>query len=636
MRYSAFQRRWIRRLSGTLLCAASACTSLLHADIDWPSYGGDPWSRKYSTANQITPENVKSLQVAWQWHSPDNDLVARNPALTPWTYKVTPIKVGNRLYASTSLGFVVALEASTGREIWRFDTGSWKAGRPTNLGFNHRGVSWWSDGRNHRIFMPTNDARLWSLDAETGRSDPAFGDGGVVDLTQGLGRYVERKHYSVMSAPSIFEDMVIVGPSIFDGPTHKLMPPGHVRAFDVRTGKQRWIFNTIPQEGEFGVETWENESWKYSGNTNVWTLTSIDPQLGYIYLPTGTPTNDWYGGHRHGDNLFAESLVCLDVRTGKRVWHFQMVHHGLWDYDLPAAPNLIDVIVDGRPVKAVAQVSKQGFIYVFDRVTGKPVWPIEERPVPQSAVPGERTSPTQPFPTRPAPFETQGISDETLVNFTPEIHAAAKQIVDRYDHGALFTPPSLRGTINVPAWGGGANWFGAAFDPETGLYYVPSSAYAMVVKLAEPEPGESDFRYTRSWSVNRVDGPGGLPLLRPPYGRISAVDMNSGEYRWQVPHGDGPRHKLIKAGIADPGPVGGMGTGPLLTKSLLFLGQDDNGKFLLRAFDKATGSVIAEIPMPSAPTGTPMTYTAGDRQYIALASGSGKDARIVAVALPTQ
>jgi quinoprotein glucose dehydrogenase len=399
----------------TLVCSVLLCSACLAADLDWPTYGGNPASQKYSTATQIDASNVSTLTVAWQWLSPDNPMVKKAPALTPWTYKVTPLKVGNQLFVSTSLGHVVALDAATGKENWRFDTGSHQQGRPTNLGFNHRGVAYWSDGQSARILMPTNDAHLWSLDASTGKPDPAFGNHGAIDLTEGLGRAIERKLYSVISAPSIFDDLVIVGSSINDGPTHKTMPPGHVRAFDVRTGKQRWIFHTIPQNNEPGVETWENDSWRYSGNTNVWTLMSVDAELGYVYLPVGTPTNDWYGGHRLGDNLYAESLVCLDARTGQHVW------------------------------------------------------PIEERPVPQSTVPGERSSPAQPFPTRPAPFAVQGITDDVLVDFTPEIHAATKTIVNQFDHGPLYTPPSLNGTINMPTWGGGANWTGGAADPHSGM-----------------------------------------------------------------------------------------------------------------------------------------------------------------------
>ena len=325
---------------------------------------------------------------------------------------------------------------------------------------------------------------------------------------------------------------------------------------------------------------------------------SVDAAAGYVYLPVGTPTNDWYGGHRLGDNLFAESLVCVDGATGERVWHFQMVHHGLWDYDLPAAPNLVDIVVDGEPIKAVAQVSKQGFVYVFNRLTGEPVWPIVERPVPQSTVPGERASPTQPFPTKPAPFDEQGFSDATLIDFTPELKAEAKRIAAQYDQGPLYTPPSLKGTIQLPGWGGGANWSGAGFDPDTNILYVPSMTSPMVVRLQATEPG-SEFRYRRSYGVNRISGPDRLPLTKPPYARITAINLNTGEHVWMTPHGEGIRQTLIERGIPDPGPVGAWGgTGPLVTKTLLFLGHASDEPPLLRAFDKATGTVTHALALP--------------------------------------
>jgi len=418
------------------------------------------------------------------------------------------------------------------------------------------------------------------------------------------------------------------------------MPPGHVRGFDVRTGEQRWIFHSIPQDEEYGVETWEEGAWEYSGNTNVWTVMSGDPELGYVYLPFGTPTNDWYGGHRLGDNVFAESLVCLNAENGERVWHFQMIHHGLWDYDLPAAPNLVDIEVDGKKIKAVAQISKQGFIYVFDRVTGEPVWPIEERPVGQSTVPGERAAPTQPFPTRPAPYEHQGISDDTLIDFTPELRAEALKLIEKYDHGPIYTPPSLRGTIQLPGWGGGANWSGAAVDPDTAMIYIPSSTGPIVVQLVEPDASRSDFRYSRGGD-SRVSGPQGLPLIKPPYSRITAIDLNTGEHTWMVPHGEGIRQRIIDKGIPDPGPVGGRGsTGPLLTKTLLFLGQGgrtNRGQggtgSVLRAFDKATGDIVHEIELPGPPSATPMTYMSGGKQYISIALGGGEP-KLIGLALP--
>ncbi|MCY3964196.1 MAG: pyrroloquinoline quinone-dependent dehydrogenase [Acidobacteria bacterium] len=615
---------------------------------DWPSYGGDFGSTKYTALDQIDRDNVADLEMVWRWESPDNAEVAANPRVTPFQYKVTPLMVGGVLYVSTSHGQVAAIDGATGESKWVFDTEDWRVGRPTNLGYNHRGVGYWTDGEQARIFMPTNQAWLWAIDAHTGEPVGDFGVEGKVDLTQGLGRPVQRRIYSVISAPMIIGDTVIVGSSIFDGPTRKEMPPGHVRGFDVRTGEQKWIFHTIPQGDEVGVETWENDSWTYSGNTNVWSLMSADPELGTVYLPTGTPTNDWYGGHRLGDNLYAESLICLDADTGEKVWHFQFVHHGLWDYDVPAAPNLVDITVDGREIKAVAQITKQGFIYVFDRRTGEAVWPIEEREVPQTDVPGERTSPTQPFPTKPAAYEHQGLaSDDMLISFTPELHEAAKKIRDRWVYGPLFTPPSLQGTILLPGWGGGANWSGAAVDPETSMIYIPSFTMPMVAKLTEPDGARSNFRYINGMSGLEsifLPGPMGLPLTRPPYGRMTAIDLNTGEHAWMKPLGDGPRAPIERITGEDPGPLGAPpAAGPLLTKTLLFQAQGGGGIMggpggeggsVLRAHDKKTGDVIQEIELDLAPGGTPMSYEIAGRQYIALAVGGGDRAEIISLALP--
>ncbi len=617
---------------------ACVCSCSLHGD-DWRSYGADAASSKYVPFNQIGRSNVRQLQNAWTWLSPDNDTVLENQRqqnfrATPGAFKVTPIAINGILYTSTSFGRVVAIDGATGLEIWKFDTRSWEAGRPANLGYNHRGVSYWSDGSSARIFMPSNDSWLWSLDAATGLPDSEFGDQGRIDLTLGLGREVDRSAYTQISAPLIIGDIVVVGSSINDVPQQKEAPPGHVRGFNVRTGEQVWMFHTIAQDGEFGVETWEEDSWQYTGNTNVWTLMSADEELGYIYLPVGTPTNDWYGGHRKGDNLFAESLICVDARTGERVWHFQFVHHGVWDYDLPAAPNLVDIVVDGRPVKAVAQTTKQGFVFVFDRVTGQPIWPIEEMPVPASSVPGEQLSATQPFPTRPAPFEPQGISEQTLIDFTPQLRNEALQMLEAFDYGPLYTPPSLRGTINFPGWFGGGGWQGAAADPETGILYVPSGSAPMVVQLVTPEASDSDFRYVRG-GTSAAPSPSGLPLTRPPYGRITAIDLNTGEHLWMVPHGEGIRERIIAAGALDPGPVGSPArTGPLLTRTLLFVGQEDNGRYVLRAFDKQDGEVLHEIDLPLPPGGTPMSYQVDGRQFIAIAVGAGQDSRIMSFALP--
>ena len=624
----------------TVLWAPSALAQTGALNGQWRSYGGDDGSTKYAALDQIDADNVDRLQVAWQWASPDTPIVTENRALRVGAFKATPLMVDGVLYIRTSLSIVAAIDAETGEQLWVQDVGSYESGRPTNLGFNSRGVAHWSDrdSDDARIFLATSDAHLWSFDAATGRPIGGFGGDGKIDLTQGLRRPVDRSAYQVISPPLVVGDIVIVDSSISDGPRYMTAPPGDIRGFDVRTGELQWTFHTVPQAGEFGNDAWKDDSWTYTGNTNVWTIMSADLELGYIYLPIGTPTNDWYGGHRLGDNLFAESLVCLDAATGERVWHFQMVHHGLWDYDLPAAPTLVDITVDGRDIKAVAQVSKQGFTYVFDRVTGEPVWPIEERAVAPSSVPGEQASPTQPFPTKPPAFERQGISVEDLIDFTPKLRAEAEEILSQFEYGDLFHPPSEKGTIQMPGWGGGANWYGAGFDPDTGLLYVPSRTAPIVVALAKGDPERSDFNYRRG-RPNGVRGPQRFPLVKPPYVRLTAIDLSSGEQAWQVALGDGPRQRLIEMGVSDPGPLGGGSyTGPVVTKALLFLGlsgdrQSGQGP-VLNAFDKATGEIVHAVDLPATLTGTPMTYMAGGKQYIVAAFGSAAESGLVALALP--
>ncbi|MFK7862887.1 MAG: pyrroloquinoline quinone-dependent dehydrogenase [Pseudohongiellaceae bacterium] len=629
----------LKRFSKNLVLGITVAGVSVAFANDWPSYGGDNGSRKYMPFSQINKANVSGVETAWEWLSPDNATVAENYAkedyrATPGGFKSTPIVVDGTMFVPSSFGRIVALDAASGAEKWVFDTKAWEAGRPANLGYNTRGVAYWEGGSKQRIFFATNDSYLWSIDAMSGEPDSAFGDNGKLDLAQGLGREIDRRQYGVVSPPLVTNNRVVVNSIINDGPLTKEMPPGHVRAFNPETGALEWMFKTIPQAGEFGNETWEDGSWEYSGNTNSWTIMSADDELGIVYIPIGTPTNDWYGGLRKGDNLFAESLLAVRADNGERVWHFQMVHHGVWDYDLPAAPTLVDINVDGRAIKAVVAISKQGFTYVFDRITGEPVWPIVERPVPASTVPGEVLSPTQPFPTKPAPFEPQGITDETLINFTAELRQEALQGIEKFDYGPLFTPPSLRGTINFPGWAGGGEWHGASFDPDTGLYYIPSASSPIVVQLVEADPELSNLNYVRGGATS-VGGPQGLPLTKPPYGRITAIDLNTGEHEWMVPHGEGIRQKIIDMGILDPGPVGSQSrTGPVLTKTLLYLAQSDGSRNLLRAFDKATGEIVHEMDLPLPPTGTPMTYMANGKQYLAVAVGGAQDARIIALALP--
>ena len=647
-------------LRALLFCAISAM--LLASEVvaqhgavhgQWHHYGGDHGHSRYSPLAQINRSNVDKLEIAWRWESVDGKLPKSFGG--PGQFKVTPLMVDGVLYVSTSMSQVAAIDAAKGSTLWVYDPKSYERGRPTNTGFQHRGVEYWTDGQRRRIIIATGGRQLISIDAATGRPDPDFGSGGQVDLSLGLGRTINERLYGFNSPPVVCRDTIVVGSIIFDAPTYPSMPPGHVRGYDVRTGEQKWIFHTIPQDGEFGVETWEQDSWKVAGNTNVWSTISADDELGYVYLPLSTPTNDWYGGHRHGDNMFAECLACLDAQTGKRVWHFQAVHHGLWDFDFPCGPNLVDINVDGQVVKAVAQLSKQGFCYVFNRETGTPIWPIEERVVPQSTVPGEKTAPTQPFPTKPPPFERQGVTVDDLIDFTPELRAKAIEILKRYESGPMFTPPIViddggrKGTLQLPGPAGGANWGGGAFDPETGFLYVSSITLPFVIGLSQPDQNRSGFRYIRSGPFT-VEGPEGLPLFKPPYGRISAIDLRRGEIAWQVPHGDGPRdHPAIKhLGL---GPLGAAANGVfsngggVLTKELFFVIQaEENAQDaamrmgrtgFLRAFDKTTGKLLLELRTESTPHGTPMTYLADGKQYIVVAvGGMGQKSELLAFALP--
>jgi quinoprotein glucose dehydrogenase len=633
----------MRKLIG--MCAtAVALTSLSGAQRadppgEWRHYGGSLGSTKYSPLDQIRRDNVAGLQIAWRWTSPDNSIAAANADAQPGAYEDTPLMAGGVLYTITSLGLVAAIDAGTGRALWQFDSESWKAGRPANLGFLHRGLAYWTDGRIARIFIGTHDAYLISIDAGTGQPDLAFGARGKVDLTERLA-YVQRgRNYTITSAPLVVRNVVMTGSGISDGPLNKEHVRGDVSGYDVRTGKRLWTFRSIPQPGEFGHESWEGNSAEYSGNTNVWSLMSGDEDLGYAFLPFGTPTNDYYGGHRPGHNLFAEAVVCLDATTGRRVWHFQGVHHGLWDYDFPAAPTLVDITVDGRRVSALAQVSKQGFVYVLDRRTGVPVWPIEERSVPQSLVPGEKTSPTQPFPTKPPPFERQGFTEDDVLDYTPELRSRALEIVRQYEMGPLFTPPSEKGTIQLPGNGGGANWSGAAFDPETGRLYVPSITSPFLVQLIKPDPSRSNLRYRRG--PNNLATIDGIPVSKPPYSRLTAYDLNAGSIAWQIPLGDGPRRHPLLAALNLP-PLGGGRGYVLATRTLLFVahrGRPGSDAVppeapSLQALDKASGQMLASIALPRGPVSSPMTYLHQGRQYVAMAVGAGREAEIVAFALP--
>ena len=644
----------MRRLAfvTAIVVAGLQLASAQTRSVEWTHYGGNAASQKYSPLDQINKNTIGKLAIAWRWSSPDNPVVEANPMARPGGYADTPLMVKGVLYTVTSLGQIAAINPATGQSIWVVDPGNWKTGRPGNLGYVHRGLSYWSDGKIDRLLLGTHDAYLISVDAKTGALDKSFGEGGRIDLMGTLSHAVRATNYSVSAAPIVCRDVVVVGASIHDGPTHKEWPRGDVSGFDVRTGKRLWTIHSIPQKGEFGNETWGDDSWSYTGSTNVWTNMSADEELGYVYLPFGTPTDDFYGGHRPGANLFAETLLALDAKTGKRVWHFQGVHHGVWDYDFPAAPILVDINVNGKPVKAVAQVSKQGFTYVCDRKTGVPVWPIEERPVPQSTVPGERSSATQPHPTKPPAYERQGVTESDLIDFTPELKQAALEIFKQFEAGPLFTPPSEKGTIVNPGWAGGANWAGASFDPETGTLYVPSMTSPIVVQLVKPNAERSNLLYARG-GTQMPPTLDGLPLLKPPYGRVTAIDLNKGDTKWVAPIGDGPRNHPLLKDLKLPALGAPIRNAALVTKSLLFVamgaGNLGGGRNLpvggrplskpeieptkLRVYDKATGAPLWEFDPPARPLASPMTYSYQGKQYIVVAAGGGLTAELIAFAL---
>ncbi|MEE2778008.1 MAG: pyrroloquinoline quinone-dependent dehydrogenase [Acidobacteriota bacterium] len=646
---------------------------------EWRSYAGDTGASKYSPLEQIDADNFGSLEVAWQWQSadatlcktesqgewcgpykqifaqlqredPDRWRAGRDPMIR--NLKATPLMVGGRLYLNTPISQGAAVDAATGETLWVYNPKTYEAGTTSmTVIWNQRGVAYWDDSGEApgRVFWGTGDGYLICVLAASGRPCDGFGEAGRVDLMAGIPRanrgerdYLNALLYSVQSPPIVVRDVVMTPVSIADRRILKESVPGWVRGFDVRTGAMKWAFHTVPQAGDEGVETWEDGSWRYAGNNNVWSTMSGDDELGYVYLPIGTATNDYYGAHRPGDNLYSESLVCVNVETGEKVWHFQFVHHGLWDYDLPAAPNLIDIVVDGKPIKAVAQVTKQGFVYVFDRTDGSPVWPIEERPVAPTDMPDDKAAETQPFPTRPAPFEYQGVAIDDLADLTPEIRRLAVEAVEPYVIGPLYTPPSLpkpggtRGTLFRPSAGGGANWYGAAVDPDTQKLYVPSRNFYSMVSFYSPEEGGT-LRFTHGGRGRFPALPDGLHLFKPPYTRITAIDMNRGEHEWMKPLGSGGQYKRSKLleGV-ELGELGGdRFTGPLLTKTLLIQGQSGQpeGNRLV-ARDKATGEVIAEVALASRPLGTPMTYIWQGSQYIALTLAASPVPEMIALKLP--
>src|SRR5688500_15467177 len=634
---------------------------------EWPHWGADLGSSKYSALDQINRDNVKNLRVAWRWKSENHGPRPQN------NMEATPLMVGGVLY--TTAGFrpnVVAIDAATGETLWsyRLDEGQRGDRAPRSVS---RGVEYWTDGKQARIILVTRGYQLVSLDAKTGLPDPAFGNKGIVDLYQDFDQPMPKDGTISSTSPAVVvNNVVVVGAALQAGtaPRSKENTKGYVRGYDVRSGKRLWTFHTVPQPGEFGNDTWLNDSWAYTGNTSVWSPFSADEELGYVYLPVESATGDFYGGHRPGNNLFAGSLVCLDARTGKRVWHQQLVRHDIWDYDLASPPNLINITVNGKPIRAVAQVTKWAYMFVFDRVNGTPVWPIEDRKVEAGTVPGEWYAPTQPHPTKPAPFDRQGVSEADLIDFTPELNAEARAMIKEYKIGPLFTPPivagegGLRATLQIPAAQGAALWQGAAWDPETQMLYVPSVTNMTAVAL-QPGGERSDMNFIGGggggggrggrgaspplgpgasrgpWGI----GPQGLPLVKPPYGRITAYNMNTGDIVWQVANGDTyewmKTHPALKGlniprtGRADEG-------GIVVTKTLAFAGQGcglfrggGGGGPMFYAYDKMTGAVVHELQLPANTCGNPMTYMVNGKQYIVVAVGAQNfPAELVALALP--
>ncbi len=633
------------------LCVAPAAGQM----VEWRQVGADQGASKYSSVGDIDRSNVSELEIAWAWEP--NELPNREFNTRPGSFEATPLMIDGVLYLSTMYTRVVALDAATGEQLWAFDPEAYRTG-PRGAGpggYKHRGVAVWGEGDDMRVFINSRD-KLFSLRASDGSQIRSFGDDGAALLTENFPNPVTNDEFDQTSPPVVFDDLVIVGSRVPDRVQRRFDTPGSVQAFDVHTGERRWVFYTVPQSNDaFGVDTWEDGSWRFTGHANVWGLMSLDEERGLLYVPTSTPSSDFWGGRRLGANLFAESLVVLDARTGEREWHFQTVHHGLWDYDLTSAPNLVTLDIDGRTIEAVAEVSKQGFTYVFDRVTGEPVWPIEERPVDvETDVPDEVPYPTQPFPTKPPPFATQGVSLEDANDLTPEIHQIAVEEMQTFRLGPLFTPPSLRGTLQRPRVDGGANWGGAALDPATNFLYVRTSEGVSPNQVCAIDPGVPDvdvpytnncprggsagiFQYVDGYVPTERSRLGPIPLIKPPYAKLVAIDLNAGEIAWSVPFGEGSRilrnHPLLR-GVDLPERLGTPGAnGPMVTAGgLVFLGGGDP---YLYAFDAATGDEVHRVPTEFRTSGNPMSYrTADGRQLIVIATGAGPDARLVAFGLP--
>ena len=660
-----------------VLCASSLLAQSGAKNGEWRTYGADLGNTHYSPLDQINASNFNKLEVAWHFNT---ESLGPRPE---YQFEGTPLMANGILYSTAGTRrAVVALDAATGELLWTHSEREGTRGANAPRQLSGRGLAYWTDGREERILYVTPGYRLLALDAKTGALIPSFGKSGVVDLKQDDDQDIDliNGEVGLHATPVVAKDVVIVGAAHKSGgvPKSKTNVKGYVRGFDVKTGKRLWIFHTIPTPNEYGAETWEKDSASYTGNTGVWGQISVDENLEMVYLPVELPTGDYYDGYRPGNGLFGESLVAVDLHTGQRKWHYQLVHHGIWDMDIPCAPILTDITINGQTVRAVAQPTKQAFLYVFDRTNGKPIWPIDEKPVEQSTVPGEKTSATQPFPSKPAAYDRQGSSVDALIDFTPELRAEALKIVSRYKLGPIFTPPvvsKIEGPMGTLASGisnGGTNWPGGSYDPETHILYVFSQSTLVSLGLVPGDPKLSgDFGWIQGIATSgpRLSGgagadagadraPGaavtetsgvlavqGLPLVKPPYGRITAIDMNKGEILWQIAHGETPdnikNHPALKGlNIPRTGRPGAIGT--LVTKTLLIAGEagtftTPNGQkgAMLRAYDKASGKEVGAVYMPTQQSGTPMTYMLNGKQYIVIAiGGQGFTAELRAFRLP--
>ncbi len=623
------------------------------ADGEWPSYGGNLSHDRYSPLDQITAENFSELELAWRF-STDN--LGPRPETN---FESTPLMVNGILYTTAgSRRAAVALDPETGELLWMHRVDEGERGEEAPRQLSGRGLAYWDDGGDGVILYVTPGYQLVALNAWTGARIQSFGDAGIVDLKQNIDQDLEpTSEIGLHAAPVVAGNTIIIGAAHRPGgaPPSRTNVKGYVRGFDLRTGDRKWIFHTIPDADEFGNDSWLNDSWRYTGNTGVWAQMTIDPELNMAYFPVEAPTGDYYGGHRHGDNLFSGSVVAVDLDTGERVWHYQTVHHDIWDWDLPAAPVLLDITVDGRPIKAVIQPTKQSYMFVLDRVTGEPVWPISEMPVTQGDVPGEWYSPTQPIPTRPPPVDEIDLGVEDLVDYTPELLAQAEAIFSRYTVGWLYDPPTVAiaggslGTLAVPSSTGGVNWPGGSADPETGFFYIYTKTQVGALGLVnDPDRSDMDFIRGRPDGVSLPDAATniqGFPMIKPPWGRITGINMNTGDIAWQIPHGEAPdnirNHELL--GGMDIGRTGWPGrVGVLVTKTVVVAGESglyttETGEVgaMLRAYDKATGAEVGAVYMTAPQSGSPMTYQVNDQQYIVVAtSGGGRSGELLAYRLP--